>query len=40
MKKKGYMLVGLADKRTGNMVAFNLEAAMFETPIEGEEDVE
>ena len=30
MKKKGYMLVGLADKRTGNMVAFNLEAAVFE----------
>ena len=30
MKKKGYMLVGLANKRTGNMVAFNLEAAVFE----------
>lgn len=30
MKKKGYMLVGLTDKRTGNMVAFNLEAAVFE----------
>ena len=30
MEKKGYMLVGLANKRTGNMVAFNLEAAVFE----------
>ena len=30
MKKKGYMLVGLTDKRTGNLVAFNLEAAVFE----------
>ena len=30
MKTKGYMLVGLANKRTGNMVAFNLEAAVFE----------
>ena len=30
MKEKGYMLVGLTNKRTGNMVAFNLEAAVFE----------
>lgn len=30
MKKKGYMLVGLTDKRTGSLVAFNLEAAVFE----------
>ena len=30
MRKKGYMLVGLTNKRTGNMVAFNLEAAVFE----------
>ena len=35
MKKKGYMLVGLADKRTGNMVAFNLESAVFEISQKG-----
>ena len=35
MEKKGYMLVGLADKRTGNMVAFNLESAVFEIGQEG-----
>ena len=30
MEKKGYMLVGLTNKRTGSMIAFNLEAAVFE----------
>ena len=30
MRKKGYMLVGLTNKRTGTMVAFNLESAVFE----------
>lgn len=35
MRNKGYMLVGLTNKRTGNMIAFNLESAVFEISQKG-----